>query len=426
MAVAGERKYHADQRMSLAREWYELVDQVRRLPGFEDFLRPPRLDGLLPAVHGGPVVLVNVSRLRCDALIVREQGVENVDLPGLMEDEVNTRARDYLITLLNAENAAGALMLARKRIDQGDATRAAVVAYDAAKRSHLAARLKMENNLAEVATWLWDAVAEPVMNALGHTTPVADPPRVWWCPTGLLSLLPLHAAGHHDENDGRTVLDRVVSSYTPTLRALRETRNQTSTAERRMLVVALPEAPGQAPLPAVTRERDLLVRLFADNHTLLEGSAATWAAVLSELAGHAWVHLSCHGDQDLTEPARGGVLLHDRLLTIGEISAAEYGGEFAFLSACKTATGGFGLADEAITLAAALHYTGYRHVIGTLWSIYDTTAATVSESVYTSLTAGGSFNPAEAARALHQAVLATRETAGGRLSTWMPFTHTGP
>ena len=35
-----------DRRMALAREWDELVEQVRELEGFEDFLRPPRLETL--------------------------------------------------------------------------------------------------------------------------------------------------------------------------------------------------------------------------------------------------------------------------------------------------------------------------------------------------------------------------------------------
>jgi hypothetical protein len=39
---------------------------------------------------------------------------------------------------------------------------------------------------------------------------------MWWVPTGNLSYLPLHAAGRDDE----CVLDRVVSSYTPTVRSL--------------------------------------------------------------------------------------------------------------------------------------------------------------------------------------------------------------
>ncbi|WP_406063068.1 CHAT domain-containing protein [Micromonospora sp. NBC_00860] len=136
-----------------------------------------------------------------------------------------------------------------------------------------------------------------------------------------------------------------------------------------MLIVALPQTPGQPPLPNVEREVALLDALFpADARVLLDGPRATTQAVLAQLPTHWWVHFSCHGDQNLTDPSRGDLRLHDGMLTILDISARQHHGDFAFLSACKTATGGVGLPDEAITLAAALHYTGYRHVIATLWS----------------------------------------------------------
>jgi len=44
-----------DRRMALTREWDSLVGRVRQLDGFEDFLRPPRLQSLLPAEADGPV-----------------------------------------------------------------------------------------------------------------------------------------------------------------------------------------------------------------------------------------------------------------------------------------------------------------------------------------------------------------------------------
>ena len=47
-------------------------------------------------------------------------------------------------------------------------------------------------------------------------------PRVWWVATGSLALLPVHAAGHRDGS--RTLLDRVISSYTPTVRSLTAAR----------------------------------------------------------------------------------------------------------------------------------------------------------------------------------------------------------
>ena len=77
-----------------------------------------------------------------------------------------------------------------------------------------------QKDLLEVLAWLWDVVAAPVLEYLGYTAPL-DPDtggrRVWWIPTGPLSALPVHAAGHHLAGTD-TVLDRVVSSYTPTVR----------------------------------------------------------------------------------------------------------------------------------------------------------------------------------------------------------------
>ncbi len=42
-----------DRRMALAREWDDLVEQVRGIEGFEDFLRPPPLDSLLARLRAG-------------------------------------------------------------------------------------------------------------------------------------------------------------------------------------------------------------------------------------------------------------------------------------------------------------------------------------------------------------------------------------
>jgi CHAT domain-containing protein len=193
-----------------------------------------------------------------------------------------------------------------------------------------------------------------------------------------------------------------------------------------MLVVAMPHTPGQSPLPSAARERDLLGQLFQERGTVLSEAAATRAAVLSVLPAHRWAHFSCHGDQDLAEPSRGGLLLTDGLLTIADIGGGNYQGEFAFLSACKTGTGGITLMDEAITLASALQYAGYRHVVATLWSVYDSAAAEVAEFVYDRLARDGLLEPADTAAALHEAIWSLRRRFADRPSVWMPFTHLGP
>jgi hypothetical protein len=98
---------------------------------------------------------------------------------------------------------------------------------------------------------------------------------------GLLGLLPLHAAGYHTEQPPpgqarRTVIDRVVSSYAPTVRALRYARQEPGgdTPSHGPLIVAMLSTPGvpevlhyvsevamlrnQLPSPVLLAERDVV------------------------------------------------------------------------------------------------------------------------------------------------------------------------
>lgn len=416
--------------MALAREWDTLVEQVRRLDGFVDFLRPPRLETLLPAASDGQIAIVNLSQLRCDALIIGTGGVRVVELPHLSVQTVVEQAVDHLWVLRQVDLAFHELQAAWQRYGGGEHGPAAIRRYTEAKLAYQRAIDDRDRTLDAALAWLWDEIADPVLTAaglVGSPAPGQRWPRLWWCPTGALTLLPLHAAGYHD-GSGRAVLERAVSSYTPTLRALLEARRPLDPApdEERMLIVALPDTPDAVPLTDVARERDLLTSVFAGRNTLLEGDSATADAVGAQLPRHRWAHFCCHGGQDLFDPSQGGLLLHDRTLSIAEISARGHSGEFAFLSACMTATGGVALSDEAITLAAALHYTGYRQVIGTLWSVYDDVAADVAAAVYADLTATGRFEPARSADALHWAIRKLRDVRRLPSSAWAPFTHTGP
>jgi hypothetical protein len=54
----------------LAEQWEVLVKKVQDIPGFEDFLQPKKLAQLCSAAVGGPVVVVNVHKDCCDALIL--------------------------------------------------------------------------------------------------------------------------------------------------------------------------------------------------------------------------------------------------------------------------------------------------------------------------------------------------------------------
>ncbi len=143
------------------------------------------------------------------------------------------------------------------------------------------------------------------------------------------------------------------------------------------------------------------------------------------LPGSAFVHFGYHADQNLQDPAQGGLPLSDGILRVFDLATLPLDGEYAALAACKTAVGGTSLLDESITLAAALHYTGFRHVIGTLWSLSDQAAVAVFEQVYRELTGTGRFVPDGAARALSRATTLLRR-AGARIHTWAPLIHIGP
>lgn len=160
------------------------------------------------------------------------------------------------------------------------------------------------------------------------------------------------------------------------------------------------------------------------------GPQATTEAVERALADcPPWAHFACHGVQNVSDPSAGRLLLHDGQLSIGRISRLHLDRvELAFLSACETFRGGAELADEAITLATAFQLAGYRHVIGTLWTISDQLAPDVADHVYEALTQPDSLgiNAGNAAMAVDSAVLALRQKHPSAPWLSAAYAHIGP
>lgn len=375
-----------DLRARLAKEWDDLVAEIRRRPGQADFLRPPRFADLRGLVPDGTAVVVNVSSLRCDAFCLDREGLRVVPLPDL--------------SLADAVGYGNQLV----------------------RDVHTNDFAALQRTLAEILGWLWRTTARPVLDLLGYAPRERPADRVWWCPTGPLSVLPLHAAGESAEGD--SVFARVISSYTPTLRVLASP--PPSTTQGRLLVVSLPETPGHLPLPAVAEEAKALTDRLGAMATTVEGPQATHAAVSAILPDYPVVHFACHGRQDPVAPSTGALLLHDLPLSVLDIARMRLAhGELAFLSACETAFGGVRLVDESIHLAASLRLAGYRNVIGTLWPIVDKPAAAVAQDVYTHLFRDGSLDTRLTAEALHQAVVRLRDAEPGTPSLWAAYIHLG-
>jgi CHAT domain-containing protein len=345
------------------------------------------------------VAIINVSGFRSDALILGPDGVRVAPLPGLREQDAAARAEAFLSDVTAAFEPGAAA-----------------------------------DRVADTLGWLWAVVAAPVLEAIGVTGPPttgAPWPRLWWVPTGPLAFLPLHAAGS-GQADG-TVLDRVISSYLPTVRSLPDPASSVKTAPAgtaapTALAVAMTETPGMDDL-SLAEEEAAHVAARVPGTTVLIGAEATGAAVRDLLPEHAWAHFACHAVSSPADAAGAQLRLHDHLdreFAVRDIAALRNDrAELAYLSACDTAHGPQRLADEAIHLTGAFHLAGYPHVIGTLWSISDPIAAAVARSVYDDITTPAP-DADKAAEALHNAVRDVREANPDTPAIWAAHIHVGP
>jgi hypothetical protein len=98
MSIEGEASHFR----RLNDDWLTTLEKVRRLDGFQDFLRPSRLSTLQHAADKGPVVIINASETGCAALIMTSAGVQHVPFPDLSFTKVTK-----LVKILRAAISQG-------------------------------------------------------------------------------------------------------------------------------------------------------------------------------------------------------------------------------------------------------------------------------------------------------------------------------
>ncbi|HEX5403188.1 MAG TPA: CHAT domain-containing protein [Pseudonocardiaceae bacterium] len=372
----------AARRRDMAAQWEAVVEEIRRtVPGQGNFLAPPEIHELLAAGAGGAVVIVNASRHRCDALIVRGGHVEVQPLPSAVWQEGNQLAAE-LTTATEATD---------------DSTN------DAVQR---------------VMTWLSGNITDVVRVRLG---PGVD--RIWWMPTGALCALPVHAAVNWRPRDAAPAPDRVVSSMTTTLRALRHARRRpTGYPDSGKLVVAMTTTAGQKPLRRAGAEAAAVAWHLGAPVDVVSDDGADQRTVLAKLRHARLVHFACHAITNLTDPASSAVLLTRGRLSVRDIAALPAADRcLVYLSACTTALSGGLLADEAMHLASAFQLIGFRAVIGALWKIDDEVAEELADDFYRLWAEGH-----EPVTAFHEAVGTLRRRYPYSPVLWAGFVHFGP
>ncbi|KAK7041721.1 hypothetical protein VNI00_009010 [Paramarasmius palmivorus] len=383
-------------------EWRRVVDDVRALPGFDRFLRPPSFSDLKESAREGAVVVLNASPIRMDAMILN------------MTDPV------HVITLPNVQ-----------------LTELETVAYEAHRgrmRGRPAFRGRGSEDTTEgqsdidPITWVWDNIVKWIVEPLKRLSPSE---RIWLCPTGFFTFLPLHAACPSD-NALPGLADTFFISYTPTLtsliRARRARENQVVSGDS-VRILAIAQSSSTLEGFQVLDQTSVEIRAIAkhvDSQKLLilENEKATVQRVSSEMLEHRFVHFACHAHQD-EEPMESSLHMHDGLLKMSDLVKMQLKqAEFAFLSCCETATGAKKMPDEAVHLAAALQYTGFQSIISTLWSIDDWTAPRVASAVYRELLSDGKPKASRGAVALGKAIRQLKKRKG-MAERLVPYIHIG-
>ncbi|KAG9120916.1 hypothetical protein FRC07_003357 [Ceratobasidium sp. 392] len=388
-----------------AENYDQLLESIRSLDGFEGFLRPIPSSILIKNLGNRTVVIINVHKTRCDALVVRPCS-EDITSVSLTRFSVQ-KAKDAHAQLGECIQGAG--------------NRRGIKYYHEEAKVTFTDILKM----------LWYDVAQPVLAHLNiaQVLPPNDDnlPHITWCTSGALSFLPLHAAG--DYNSPSTVLSSlVISSYTPTLGVLGQSTLAHDPFSGILAVGHESAVNGLTALPGTRTELERVQQEIKGlPFTRLEGEHACVNTVLEAMENHNWIHFACHGSQNANDPMQSAFHLHDGDLDLAKIAQRSLkNAQLAFLSACETATGYATLPDESVHLAAGLLMAGYPTVIATMWSIHDEDAPLVAGRFYEHLLKGGPLDSGKAAKALHTAVADLREQIGvDKYARWMPYVNIG-
>ncbi|KAH8111135.1 TPR-like protein [Phellopilus nigrolimitatus] len=384
----------------LASELEAIVGEIRGLSGFEDFLRARRFSVLQEAAVEGPVIIISHSKYRSDALIVlHDHPPVSVELDSDFDHDGPSLVVELKTALQKAQTEP-------KACDAG---------------------------IEGVLESLWNRVVSRVVEKLDELG-IEKQTRIWWCPTSFLSALPFHAAGPIPVVDRRRkyLLDDYISSYTPTLTALINARESKPGIRRhdigrpQLLVVALPDnglLEVENEVRAIQENRDFVKCLVREQ--------ATREAVIGKFRDHQWVHFACHGQLNPEEPFLHAFRLYgkDRLTLLDIIQSNLPNVEFAFLSACHSAGQTIGGArEEVLHLAAAMQFSGFRSVIGTMWAMTDIDGPFIGEEFYKRMFAeedSPELGFKRSARALRGTVRRLRKKRGMTVERWVNLIHIG-
>lgn len=380
----------------------ETEAEIRHLLGWESFQLPMTEQDFKGLATEGPIIVVNATKIRCDAIIVAKDGIELIELPELKYGDLER----YVSLFSNLGNESRRNAVPRRKQVQAATPSDALL-------------------------WLWNVAVRHILDA----TPLTPSRRVWWITTGLAGRAPFHAAGDHRVGSQNNTMSRVVSSYVSSFKALKFSRSKKAAGipRRDMLLVTMSANPPPHHDLDTSHEENAIKEIFGESVKHL--AQPDPESVLQNLPKYSLVHFACHGASIAYDPSKSGLLLvkdgKAAILFISDLEEADFKeGAIAYLSACSTAEQADNkLADEAIHLANSFHSLGFQHVIGTIWGAEDSAAGEIGKRFYKRLFSaaevGRNHDALDVARALHEAVVDYKAVLGDDVVSWGPFIHIG-
>ncbi|EHA23888.1 hypothetical protein ASPNIDRAFT_129820, partial [Aspergillus niger ATCC 1015] len=336
-------------RLASVSKFNECIDAIRLLPGHDRFLLGPTIENMKSGAKGGLIVIVIISSLRSDAIIISEEAIDSIELPGLSYSET----AEWLEKDLEGRP--------KNRADR-----------------------KMRNEqYSDLLHWLWVSGVKPILD---HTefqpSSSARLPRISWIGCGMASLLPFHAAGDRTPGSNEHTFSYAISSYSLSIKTMFQARAKSREGipgvHPALLMVGMPTTDGHASLPGVGDEIEEIAEVVEPSFTVKRLLHPQPSLVISDLASYDMIHFACHAVSDTKSPLNGHLLLQGDTsnrssskqcspLTVEAIVKMDLKrARIAYLSACSTAENkGKKLLDEAIHLASGFQVAGFAHVLGT-------------------------------------------------------------
>lgn len=405
------------RRQAQIKELEILEQQVRSIPGLENFQRSLSEADLKELAGQGYVVSFNVTTIRSDAFIITSHSIEVLPLPSLKFHDL----AEHLKSVAGKNKITEPTLRTLKRTNE---------------------------RMLDLLSWLWEVAVKPVLRHLHLLNPPQNSPlpRIHWITSGALSLMPLHAAGKHTSDSTDYTMRFVVSSYVLDTKRLAWSaeclrRLSDSAASEKSLFIAMPTTPGEADLDMDSESEAFLMHM----PNAVRRNSLSSRDVIELLFDASTVHFACHAQADGSDPSAGSLLLYNKdknavdHLTIRELANLNLPyPRLAYLSACQTADiQSLDLIDETIHLAGTFQAVGFPHVIGTYWQADHEIASQIATSFYRRF--GECMRPVANADArrqartmvpdvawiLHQAVLEARVEDPETPFGWANFVHFG-